>query len=139
MSKKLILVRYDLDNGIPIDYSSENISEAYIPDEFVEFLKEEKLISELRIKELKGEDAEIEISIVNDEIPEYLKTIIWHVDNKLIRFVKELQFKNEDDLIISIDLDKRFSNLFVWLNIRNILKEKMKQYDNNINIKLVVG
>lgn len=139
MSKKMILVRYDLDNGVPLDGSSENILEAYIPKEFIEFLEKEKFISELWIKELQNEDVDIELSVVNDENLTYLENIVNHVENTLIRFIDEIKLENKDGLVVSRDLDEGLSNLLIWLEIRKILKKKISLYEDNIYTKLVIG
>lgn len=139
MSKKLILVRYALEDEIPIDDSSENILAAYIPDELVDWIEENNFISELQIKESKGEEADIPVSIIKDESFNYVEKILQHVDNTLVRFVEEVKLQTKDGLLVSKALDEEFSNLLIWLKIREILKEKESQYSDDISIKLVVG
>lgn len=139
MSKKLILVRYALEDEIPIDDSSENILAAYIPDELVDWIEENNFISELQIKESNGEEADIPVSIIKDESFNYVEKILQHVDNTLVRFVEEVKLQTKDGLLVSKALDEEFSNLLIWLKIREILKEKESQYSDDISIKLVVG
>jgi hypothetical protein len=62
-----------------------------------------------------------------------------HVDNTLVRFVEEVKLQTKDGLLVSRALDEEFSNLLIWLKIREILKEKESQYSDDISIKLVVG
>lgn len=139
MSRKLILVKYELEDGIPIDESSENLMSSYAPSELIDWAVEKGLISEIKIRESSGEAADVPISIVDDGENSCLEIIFQHVEDELIRHIEDAHSHVSRGVLIPKDLDRCFSNLRTWLEIRNTLKEKKEKYNNNCNVKLVVG
>lgn len=139
MSQKLILVKYELEDEIPIDESSENLRSSYAPLELVDWLVEKGFISEIMIRELPGEAADLPVSIIDDGKENHLESIFQHVEAELIRTIEETQSNISAGILIPKELDKQFSKLHSWLEVRNILKEKKDKYSNNSNIKIVVG
>lgn len=138
MSQKLILVKYELEDDIPIDESSENLMSSYAPPELINWAIEKGLISEINIKESSGEIADIPVSMIDDRENSHLEDIFQYVEAELIRHVESAHSYISKGLLIPKELDKHFSELHIWLEVRNLLKEKKEKYSNN-NIKLVVG
>lgn len=139
MSEKIILVKYVLEDGVPIDESSANLQSAYIPEELTDWIKEKDFIAEIKIKESNGEIPDIPVSIIKNESSDCIESILQYVENTLVRFIEDARLKTADGIIIRKDLDKDFSNLLTWLKIREILIEKESHYPDDISIKLVVG
>lgn len=138
MSQKLILVKYELEDDIPIDESSENLMSSYAPPELINWAIEKDLISEINIKESSGEVADIPVFMINDREGSHLEDIFQHIEAELIRHVESAHSYISKGLLIPKELDKYFSELHIWIEVRNLLKEKKEKYSNN-NIKLVVG
>lgn len=139
MSQKLILVKYELEDEIPIDESSENLRSAYAPPELIDWALDKGLISEIKIRESSGEAADVPVSIIDDGENSHLESILQYVDAELIRNIEDAHSHISGGVLIPKELDKHFSNLHAWLEVRNTLKEKKEKYNNNCNIKLVVG
>lgn len=139
MSQKLMLVKYELEGDIPVDESSENLRSSYAPPELIDWAVEKGLISEINIRESSGETADVPVSIIDDDEKTHLEEIFQHVEAELIRLIEDVHSHISGGVIISKELDKHFSNLHAWLEVRNILKEKREKYNNSQNIKLVVG
>ncbi|WP_323971772.1 hypothetical protein [Aeromonas hydrophila] len=139
MSQKLILVKYDLDNEIPIDESSENLMSSYAPLELIYWAVEKGFISEIMIRESSGEAADVPVSIIDDGEGNHLEHIFQHVEAELIRSIEDAHSNISEGVLIPKKLDEHFSKLHSWLEVRNILKEKKEKYKNSCNIKIVVG
>ena len=139
MSQKLILVKYELEDGTPIDESSENLSATHAPKEFVDWAAENKFLSEVYIKESAGEVADIPISTINCGVDTHLEEALKYIEAKLIQGIETAHTHISGDVLITKELDDQFSILLIWLNLRDIIKEKMANYRNNDNIKLVIG
>lgn len=139
MSQKLMLVKYELEDDIPVDESSENLRSSYAPPELIDWAVEKGFISEINIRESSGEAADVPISIIDDGENSHLEDIFQHVEAVLIRYIEDTHSHISGSVLIPKELDKYFSNIHVWLEARNILKEKREKYNNSYNIKLVVG
>lgn len=138
MSQKLIIVKYELEDDIPIDESSENLMSSYAPPELISWIIEKGLISEINIKESLGEVADIPVSMIDDSKSSHLEDIFQHIEAELIRHIESAHSYISKGLFIPKEIDKYFSELHIWLEVRNLFKEKKEKYSNN-NIKLVVG
>lgn len=139
MSQKLILVKYELEDEIPIDESAENLRSSYVPLELIDWVVEKGFISEIMIRESSGEAADVPVSIIDDGEENHLEGVFQYVEAELIRTIEEAHSNISGGILISKELDKQFSKLHSWLEVRNILKEKKEKYNNNSNIKIVVG
>lgn len=139
MSQKLILVKYELEDDIPIDESSDNLKSTYVPDEFIDWITEKQFLSEIKIKESARETADVPISVINDNKDNYLKIILQYVDAQLIKHIETAHSHISEGLIISKELNNDFSTLHIWLEVRKVLKEKEEKYCTSQNIKLVIG
>ncbi len=139
MSQKLMLVKYELEDDIPVDESSENLRSSYAPPELIDWAVEKRLITEINIRESSGEAADVPISIIDDGENSHLEDIFQHIEAELIRHIEDAHSHISGRVLIPKELDKHFSNLHAWLEVRNTLKEKREKYSNNHNIKLVVG
>ena len=139
MSQKLILVKYVLEDEIPIDESSENLQSAYIPDELIDWMMENEWLSETKIKESKGEAADIPITVIDDGKANCLQSILSNIEAKLIKCIEEAHSHISTGILISTEQENDFEALHVWLNVRKIFKEKEEKYHENHSIKLIVG
>jgi hypothetical protein len=134
-----MLVKYELEDNIPVDESSENLMSSYAPAELIDWAIKKRLISEMRIRESSGEPADVPISIIDDSKNSHLEIIFQHVEDELIRHIEGAHSHISGGVLIPKELDNHFSTLHAWLEVRNTLKEKKEKYNNNCNIKLVVG
>ena len=139
MSQKIMLVKYELEDDIPVDESSDNLISSYAPAEFIDWAVEKGFISEIKIKESSGESADLPISVIDDSEDSHLESILQYVEAELIRFIEDTHSHISEGVLITKEIDNCFSNLHTWLEVRNTLKEKKEKYHNNCNIKLVVG
>ncbi|MCG9115910.1 hypothetical protein LH428_08615 [Laribacter hongkongensis] len=134
-----MLVKYELEDDIPIDESSENLQSTYAPAELIGWIEEKKWSSEVKIKESAGDAADIPVTVINDNKDNCLESILQNVENKLIRCIEEAHSHVSEGLIVSKELDNDFSALHIWLKVREVIKEKEGKYRNDYNIKLVIG
>lgn len=139
MSNKLMLVKYVLEDDIPIDESSENLQSTYAPIDFINWVTENKWLSEIRIKESAGDNAEIPVATINDDTGNYLECILQYVEAKLVSYIEEAHSHISEDVLVKNELDNDFSVLHIWLKVREVLKEKEGKYRNTQNIMLVIG
>lgn len=139
MSQKLMLVKYVLEDEIPIDESSENLQSAYIPNELVDWMVENEWSSEIEIKESEGGDADIPVTVIDVGKDNCMKSILDYIESRLINCIEEASSHISTGILISKELENDFAILHVWLNMREILKEKAEKYHDNHNIKLIVG
>ncbi|MBK3445844.1 hypothetical protein [Pseudomonas lactis] len=139
MSQKLILVKYELENGIPIDESSENLSSAYAPPELLNWATEKGFITKIIIRESLGEVADVPVSIIDDGENTHLNAVFQYIEAELIKYIEDAHSHISGGVLKPKELDRQFSSLHIWLEARNIFKEKMDKYNDNCNIKIVVG
>lgn len=81
MSQKIMLVKYELEDNIPIDESSENLQSTYAPSELIDWVTENKFSSEVEIKESAGGVADISVAIINDGQDNCLERILQYVES----------------------------------------------------------
>lgn len=134
MSQKLSLVKYALENEIPIDESSQLIKSTYIPDELVDLFFQNNLSSEVEIKESSGDNPDIPVVFISD-----IEGAKHEVEAQLTRFVKVTHEQVSGDLLIDKELDNSYRDLLIFLKIREILKLKQEKHAESSQIKLVVG
>jgi hypothetical protein len=139
MSQKLILVKYKLEDEIPIDESSENLRSSYAPLELIDWAAEKGFVSEIMIKESSGAAADVPVSIIDNGEKNHLEPVFQHVVAELIRSIEDAHSNISEGVLIPKELDRHFSKLHSWLEIRNILKEKKEKYNNSCDVKIVVG
>jgi len=139
MSQKIFLVKYTLENDVPIDETSENLQSAYIPDEMLDWLKENNWSCEIEIKESKGVAPDIPVTIIDDSKNGCSKGVISHIENRIVTCIQETNGHISDGILVAKEIDRDFKILLVWLKVREILKEKEERYIENPNVKIVVG
>jgi hypothetical protein len=134
MSQKLSLVKFEIEDEIPIDKTSQSIKSTYIPDEFVDLLAERKLSIEIDIKESAGVNPDVPVVFIDD-----IKTSIHEVDVKLAECVKAAYEQVCGELLIDKDIDHSYRDLLIWLKIREIFKLKQEKHIEDLQYMLVVG
>ena len=139
MSQKIMLVKYELEDNIPIDESSENLQSTYAPSELIDWVTENKFSSEVEIKESVGRKADISVAIINDGQDNCLERILQYVESQLVRYIETAHYHISSGVAIRKESDDDFSILHIWLNLRGLLKEKVEKYRTSQNIKLVIG
>lgn len=139
MSQKLILVEYEIEDGVPIDASSENLKAAYAPPEFVTWLADKKITFEVMIKESVGETADIPVVTIDDIENNFLEEILLYIEAKLIHLIEAAHSHTATGILVPEEIDKDFSDIHTWLELRIIVKEKKDKYIDNLNIKIIVG
>ena len=139
MSHKIYLVKYLLEDGIPIDDTSKKLRSTYIPDELLDWLNTNGLAIEVEMKEAAGEEPDVPVMIIDDGEQNLEREVIAHVEGKIIDYVQETNKHIVNDLHVAKELDSDFKSLLVWLKVREILKEKAEKYTENPNIKIIVG
>ena len=134
MSQKLSLVKFDIEDEIPIDETSKRISSTYIPDVFVDFLAEKGLSTEINIKESAGVTSDLPtVFIVN------IEGMIREVDAKVIESINFANNKVDSELLIKTEVDDSYRDLLTWLKIWDLLKIKNEKYIEDPHFMLVVG
>lgn len=134
MSQKLSLVKFEIEDEVPIDETSKNIESTYIPDEFVEFLAERKFSEKIYIKESSGIEPDIlAVFIVN------IESAINEVEQRLSECVKDSYNKVCGELLIKAEVDNSYRDLLIWLKIREIFKLKSEKHIEDPHFMLIVG
>ncbi|WP_422098870.1 hypothetical protein [Variovorax sp.] len=139
MSQKLILVKYEIEDEIPVDESSENLTSSYAPLELIDWAAERGFISRIMIRESSGEPADVPVSIIDDGEGNHLDCVFQHVEAELVRIIEDAHSNISEGLLIGRELERHFSKLHSWLEVRNILKKKKEKYNNSCDVKIVVG
>lgn len=139
MSQKIYLVKYILEDDVPIDETSEILRSTYIPEDLIAWLDDNGCSCEIEIKETKGADPDIPVTVVGENKNDSLRSVTSHIDNQILLYVRETNEHVSDGVLIEKELDKDFKSLLIWLKIREILKEKETKYIETSNIKVVVG
>lgn len=134
MSQKIYLVQYELDDDVPVDDTSSRIKSAYIPDELIELLGEKKLAIEIEIKESAGMEPDIPVTFIDD-----LEGAIHYLEANLVRAVQFTYEQISSDVLIEKEMDDNYRDLLISLKIREIMKLKQTKYQDNPQIKLIVG
>lgn len=134
MSQKLSLVKFEIEDEIPIDETSQRIKSAYIPNEFVDYLAQRKLSSEIEIKESRGVSPDIPVVFI-----ENIDKSINEVDARLAEFVRASHGQVCGELLVAKEIDKCYRDLLTWLKIRELFKLKQEKYIEDPQFKLVVG
>lgn len=134
MSQKLSLVKFEIEDNIPIDETSQTINSTYIPDEFVEFLTEKKLSKEVNIRESTGAPPDIPTLFIND-----ITSSIHEVDVRLAECVRSAYEQVSGELLIDKEIDNSYRNLLIWLKIRELFKLKQEKHAEDLHFMLVVG
>lgn len=134
MSHKLSLVKFEIEDEIPIDETSKNIESTYIPDEFVEYLAERKFSEEIDIKESSGVDPDIPAVFIVD-----IESSINEVEKILSECVKDSYNKVCGELLIKTEVDASYRDLLIWLEIRKLFKLKIEKYIEDPHFMLTVG
>ncbi len=68
-----------------------------------------------------------------------MKKILDHIQSELVRKIEKVHSDISKNIIIPSELENHFSSLHVWLDVRNVFKEKSEEYCDKNNIKLVIG
>lgn len=134
MSQKLSLVKFEIEDGIPIDETSQRIKSTYIPDEFVDLLAERKLSTESDIKESAGVTPDIPVVFICN-----IERSIHEVDVKLAECIKAAYEHACGELLIDKEIDNSYRDLLIWLKIREIFKLKQEKHIEDLQFMLVVG
>ncbi|QZO12799.1 hypothetical protein [Pseudoalteromonas piscicida] len=134
MSQKLSLVKFEIEDEIPIDETSKNIESTYIPDEFVEYLAERNFSKEIDIKESSGLAPDIPSVFIVD-----IESAINEVEKRLSECVKDSYNAVCGELLIKKDLDNSYRDLLIWLKLRELFKLKSEKHIEDPHFMLVVG
>jgi len=136
MSQKIYLVKYLLEDDIPVDETSENLDSTYLPEELEKWILDNNLIREIEIKESSGDVPDIPISTIDiDKINE----VILFVESTILEQVQKIHANTSNNVHMSAEIDSNLNNLLDWLKVRAMLKEKETRYLEIPNIKIVVG
>jgi len=139
MSKNIFLVKYRLEDNIPIDETSDNVCSAYLPDELYEYIKQQKLINEIYIKESSGAAAELPIKIIEDDNSNLLASLLLYLEKKLFMFMQEANTYHEQNITCQKKIDEDLEHLITWLHVWKLFKEKKDKYAQMPEIKIVLG
>ncbi len=134
MSQKLTLVKFELEDDVPVDETSELIMSTYIPDEFVDLLSERKILTETKIKESVGSSPDISVVFINE-----VEGAIDEVGIKLTECIKTAYEQVCGDLLITNEVDSSYRDLLIWLKIRELLRLKQEKHIEDSQFRLVVG
>ncbi|EKN3586285.1 hypothetical protein ACMU9X_000437 [Yersinia enterocolitica] len=138
MSQKIFLVRYELEDEVPIDETSEVLRSTYIPDELVNWLDNNSYSCEMKIKEEAGSSPDILVKFISFE--NCSKNVLPHVENFLLSLVKRANAHiSTDEVIVKKELDVDFNDLLIWLKIREVLKDIIEKFPVTENNKVIVG
>ena len=139
MSEQFILVKYELEDGIPIDESSANLQSTFAPSEIIDWVAENNYVAVVKIKESAGDVADIPVNTINDNEDNCLENILRYVEGKLIILIEEAHSHISSGVLIKKETENDFSALHIWLNLHALFKEKEEKYRDSQNIKIVVG
>lgn len=134
MSQKLTLVKFELEDDVPVDETSKVIMSTYIPDEFVDLLYERKLSTETEIKESVGAFPDIPVVFINE-----VEGAIHEVGIKLTECIRTAYEQVCGELLIEKEVDSSYRDLLIWLKIRELLRLKQEKHIEDSQFRLVVG
>ena len=139
MSQKIYLEKYELEDDIPIDETSETLDSTYISGDLIAWLQDNEFLVEAKIKESKGGNPDIEVFFINDEKDKCLDDIFCHFENLVLKKIEDTASKNKDGVIVASEVDNDLTNIQVLLNIRSIIRRKKDKFADSSNIKLMLG
>ncbi|WP_354624575.1 hypothetical protein [Psychromonas sp. MME2] len=139
MSKKIYLVKYEIEDDIPIDETSETLDSTYISDDLIAWLQDNEFLVEEKIKESKGNNPDIEVIFINDEKGKGLDDIFSHLENLVLKMIEDTASKNRDGVIVANEVDNDLTNIQVLLNVRSIIRRKRDKFADSPYIKLMLG
>jgi hypothetical protein len=134
MSQKLTLVKFELEDDVPVDETSKIIMSTYVPDEFVDLLFERKISTETEIKESIGSSPDIPVIFINE-----IEEAIHEVGVKLTECIRTAYEQVCGDLLIEKEVDSSYRDLLIWLKIRELLILKQEKHIEDSQFRLVVG
>jgi len=134
MSQKLILVKYIMEDGIPVDETSENLGSAYLPDELHEAILHKGFYSEINIKETQG--AEPEISVI---ALENLDEVINQLEAEIFELIKVAHIHTGGEVHIRTEIERDLRKLSDALKVREICKVKCDEYADRPDILVILG
>lgn len=136
MSQKIFLVSYELEDETPLDETSEVLQSAYIPDELIKWISVNGYSFERKIKEVAGVIADISVTFIFEH---HFDDILLHIETFLYSLIQQTNDHISDKVLNKKELDNDFSDLLVWLNIREVLIAKIEKFSKSENIKIIVG
>jgi len=139
MSQKIYLEKYEIEDDIPIDETSETLDSTYISDDLIAWLQDNKFLVEEKIKESKGDNPDIEVIFINDEKDKGLDDIFYHFENLVLKMIEDMASKNKDGVIVANEVDNDLTNIQVLLNLRSIIRRKRDKFADSSYIKLMLG
>jgi len=139
MSQKIYLEKYEIEDDIPIDETSETLDSTYISDNLIAWLQDNKFLVEEKIKESKGDNPDIEVIFINDKKDKGLDDIFSHFENLVLKMIEDTASKNKDGVIIANEVDNDLTNIQVILNLRSIIRRKRDKFADSSYIKLMLG
>ena len=137
MSQKILLVKYELEDEIPLDVTSEVLQSAYIPDELINWLSDNNYSFEMKIKE--EAEAFPDIPVIFISLDNCLKNVLPYIESNLVSLIRQTNEHVSDELLVKKLLDNDFKALLIWLNMREVLKAKIEKFADSENIKIIVG
>lgn len=139
MSQKIYLEKYEIEDDIPIDETSETLDSTYISNDLIAWLKDNEFLVEEKIKESKGDNPDIEVIFINDEKDKGLDDIFSHFENLVLKLIEDTASKNKDGFIVASEVDNDLTNIQVLLNVRSIIRRKRDKFLDSSYIKLMLG
>lgn len=138
MSQKIFLVRYELEDEVPIDETSEVERSTYIPDELANWIDEHGYSCILKIKEEAGSSPNIPVKSISFE--DCSKNVLPHVENFLLSLIGRANAHiSTDEVIVKKELDIDFNDLLIWLKVREFLKDIIEKNLLTENKKIIIG
>ncbi|SFN39896.1 hypothetical protein [Xenorhabdus japonica] len=137
MSQKILLVKYELEDEIPLDETSKVLQSAYIPDELINWLSDNNYSFEIQIKEEAGVSPDIPVTFITFE--NCLRNVLPHIETNLVSLIQQTKEHTSGEVIAKKELDNDFDVLSIWLNMRKVLKEKIEKFAESENIKIIIG
>ena len=137
MSQKILLVCYQLEDGVPVDDTSEVLQSAYIPDELINWLNENNYTSEIEIKEEVGVPPDVSVISISSVF--CMNYVLPHVENNLISLVQKTNEHISGEVLVKKELDDDFKNLLIWLNVRDVLTAKIEKYSESEHVLVMIG
>lgn len=139
MSQKIYLEKYEIEDDIPIDETSETLDSTYISGDLIAWLQDNEFLVEEKIKESKGDNPDIEVIFINDEKDKGLDDILSHFENLVLKMIEDTASKNKDGVIVANEVDNDLTNIQVLLNVRSIIRRKRDKFADSSYIKLMLG
>jgi post-segregation antitoxin (ccd killing protein) len=139
MSQKLMLVKYELDDGVPVDDSSEVLESTFVPPELIAWAENNGSIREIHIRECAGDGADIPVTTFDPSDSRHLAKMLGHVENEIFRHAQDLSSDVSSAISTEIDRERMFETLRIWLAVQKLLRQALDDYVDDHGVRLVIG